>query len=141
MCELEQSQEIDCRDTSIFDIEKYKYFAEEKMESLQEMVDVYKCASTDLQLRCILLEDTITQEFSISGNVGNTQFISKLEGDLKSSERARTTLEKEIIVLTSYNVTNKNRIEKLEGVHGSVDNTKLKIAKLDGDLEDRKSVV
>jgi len=126
--ELKQSEEIDSRDKSIFDMKNeiqrlmnYKCSAEEKMESLEEMVDVYKFASKDLQLKCIYLDDKIKK------STANSQ-IAKLEEDLESSKRAKISLEKDVSLLTSYNIINNDKIEKLGCV---VKNYQIKVGNLE----------
>ena len=116
----EEAMSID--KTSIIDskselqsLAKYKAFAEEKIEMLEEMVHAYKSASNDLRLQYISLEDQVCNK-NPSGSVADTELkLSMLEVKLQASERVRECLEKEIVLLASSNAKNTKRVGELEG--------------------------
>ena len=94
----------------------------EKIELLEEMVEVYKNAAHDLQVRCIAHEDRARNEasigFGIGANGGMSNYanarIAMLEGELLSSSKIRKSLEKEISLLSSYQIDSNQRVDYLE---------------------------
>jgi chromosome segregation ATPase len=107
---------------------KYKAFTEEKIETLEEMVQAYKTASNDLRLQCISLEDQVSNKKS-SGSVADTELkICMLEVKLEASERVKECLEKEIVLLASSNANNMKRVGELED---DVTNYEIKVRNLE----------
>jgi chromosome segregation ATPase len=131
VCELEQSQDEGTVDSSIHAtqselqcLSKFKIYAEEKMKSLEEMVEVYKSALNALQSRCHALE----QQCTLQNDKSNVSKIKKLESELADSEEIRKALEKEISLLTSYTVKTNERVEILEEM---LDNYRIEVKKLE----------
>jgi len=109
--ELEQSQDdgninnsMDSCQTELQCLNKFKKYAEEKMKSLEEMVEVYRSAANALQIRCHALEQKCVHQ-------KNNFNFSSMKNDLIESERIRRALEKEVSLLTSYNVKTNERVE------------------------------
>jgi hypothetical protein len=109
--ELEQSNDegninnsIDSSQTELQCLTKFKKYAEEKMNSLEEMVDVYRSAANALQIRCHALEQKCLHQ-NANANISWTK------NELFESERIRKALEKEVSLLTSYNVKTNERVE------------------------------
>lgn len=112
--ELEQSHDegnvnnsIDSSQTELQCLTKFKKYAEEKMNSLEEMVEVYRSAANALQIKCHALEQKCVHE-------NNNANVSWMKNELVESERIRKALEKEVSLLTSYNIKTNERVEMQE---------------------------
>lgn len=80
--------------------EEYRSSSEQRIESLEETVEVYKSAANDLQMRCIELEDRL--EHNVTENHGRF-----LEEELQVSQE-------EIKLLRKSNANSTSRIQTLE---------------------------
>jgi len=132
----EKPEEVTFRDekfavdteSEVQSLAKYKAFAEEKIETLEEMAQAYKIASNDLQLQCISLEDQLSNRKS-SGSVADAVLkVCMLEVKLEASERVKECLEKEIVLLASSNTKYMNTVEELEA---DVINFEIKVRNLE----------
>jgi len=80
--------------------EEYRASSEQRIESLEETVEVYKSAANDLQMRCVELEDRL--EHNVTEN-----HVRFLEEELQVSQE-------EIKLLRKSNANSTSRIQTLE---------------------------
>ena len=83
------------------------------MESLEELVEVYKTATQDLHFRCMEFEEEI-RAAKRTIIIGEASKVAMLEEELATSERARKALEKEVLLFSSYQVTSNDRVRVLK---------------------------